>query len=121
MGTNNYGFSVANKRLDSSNQNYHKYYYSTNNANTFTIDNTGAATLLSLLNLGGNIIGSGAALTNLNYYDIPNLPDWLGYAINTYLNSLLTYSILSIKNFNSTSTTTLKIWIFIKKIKYYHR
>ncbi len=40
-------------------------------------------TLSSLLNVVGNIIGSGTALTNLDYKAITNKPDLSGYAIST--------------------------------------
>ncbi len=51
-----------------------------------------------LLNVGGNITGSGTALTNLNYNAITNKPDLTWYATNTNLNNLSTSSILSINN-----------------------
>ncbi len=41
-----------------------------------------ATTCLSSLNVVGNIIGSGTALTALNYNSIINAPDLSGYAIN---------------------------------------
>ena len=52
------------------------------------------STLLSSLNIVGNIIGSGTALTNLNYNSITNRPDLTVYAANTNLNSLSTNSTL---------------------------
>ena len=57
---------------------------------------SGASTCLSSLNVVGNIIASGTALTNLNYNAITNKPDLTGYALNTNLNNLSTNSILSI-------------------------
>ena len=39
-----------------------------------------------IINVQGNITGSGTALTNLNYNAITNKPDLTGYAINTNLN-----------------------------------
>ena len=45
-----------------------------------TIINNGL-TCSSSLNVIGNIIGSGTALTNLNYNAITNKPDLTGYAI----------------------------------------
>jgi len=77
-----------------------------NNKTNFTnLLVSNASTLLSSLNITGNIIGSGTALTNLNYNAITNRPDLSGYAINTNLNSLSTSSTLSINNLNNTSTT----------------
>jgi hypothetical protein len=35
-GTNNYGFGIASDTLQYSSNNYHKFYNSTNNLNTFT-------------------------------------------------------------------------------------
>ncbi len=40
-GTNNSGFGIASDTLQYSSQNYHKFYNSSNNANTFTIDGSG--------------------------------------------------------------------------------
>ena len=65
------------------------------------------ATCMSSLNIAGNIIGNGTALSNLNYNAITNKPDLTGYATNTNLNSLSTNSILSINNLNATSTSLL--------------
>jgi hypothetical protein len=45
---------------------------------------------MSSLNIAGNIIGNGTALSNLNYNAIINKPDLTGYATNTNLNSLST-------------------------------
>ena len=59
-----------------------------------------ATTCLSSLNVVGNIIGSGTALTNLNYNAITNKPDLTGYAINTNLNSISSYSYLNISGTN---------------------
>jgi hypothetical protein len=60
--------------------------------------------LVSSLNVVGNIIGSGTALTNLNYNAILNKPDLSGYALTTNLNSFSTTSILSINNKQDTYT-----------------
>ena len=86
-----------------------------NNSSTFqsslfvsgntTLNN--ATTCMSSLNVAGNIIGSGTALTNLNYNSITNKPDLTVYATNTILNSYSTSSMLAINNLNSTSTTLL--------------
>ena len=62
---------------------------------------------MSSLNVAGNIIGSGTALTSLNYNAITNKPDLSVYASNTILNSFSMASILSINNLNTTSTTLL--------------
>ena len=51
------------------------------------------ATILSLLNIGGYIAGSGSGLTNLIYDNIINKPD---LATTAKLNSLSTNSILLI-------------------------
>ena len=51
----------------------------TNFTNLFV---SGASTLLSTLNVVGNIIGSGTALTNLDYNAITNRPDLTIYATN---------------------------------------
>ncbi len=40
-GTNSYGFGIAGSTLQYSSHNFHKFYNSSNNANTFTIDSTG--------------------------------------------------------------------------------
>ena len=53
------------------------------------------------------MIGSGTALTNLNYNAITNKPDLSVYAQNTILNSYSTSSMLAINKLNSTSTTLL--------------
>ena len=49
-------------------------------------------------NVVGNIIGSGTALTNLNYNAITNKPDLTVYATNTNLNTISTFSALNISN-----------------------
>jgi hypothetical protein len=49
---------------------------------------SGASTINSSLNVVGNVIGSGTALTNLNYNAITNRPDLTVYATNTNLNNL---------------------------------
>ncbi len=51
-----------------------------------------------IINVSGNIIGSGTALSNLNYNSITNKPDLTGYATNTNLNSISTFSELNISN-----------------------
>ncbi len=38
----------------------------------------GATTCMTSLNVGGNIIGNGSALTNLNYHAITNKSDLTG-------------------------------------------
>ena len=48
----------------------------------------GATTLFSTLNVVGNIIGSGTALTNLNYDAITNKPDLTNYVNNTIFQTL---------------------------------
>jgi hypothetical protein len=60
--------------------------------------------LVSSLNVVGNIIGSGAALTNLNYNAIPNKPDLSGYALTNNLNNISTSAILLINNKQDTYT-----------------
>ena len=40
-GTNNYGFGITAGTVMYSSQSFHKFYNSSNNANTFTIDSTG--------------------------------------------------------------------------------
>jgi len=67
---------------------------------TTTLNN--ATPLLSSLNVVGNIIGSGTALTNLNYNAITNKPDLTVYATNTNLNSLSQYSTLNINYLQDT-------------------
>ena len=54
---------------------------------------TNNATVLSSLNIGGYIIGSGSGLTNLIYDNIINKPD---LATTTNLNNLSTNSTLNI-------------------------
>ena len=71
------------------------------NAYNLTTNN---ATVLSTLNIGGYIIGSGTGLTNLIYGNIINKPD---LALNTTLYNLSTYSNLNISNLQATSTTIL--------------
>ena len=63
---------------------------------------TNKATILSTLNIGGHIIGSGTGLTNLIYGNIINKPD---LASTANLDSLSTTSTLNISNLQSTSTT----------------
>ena len=50
---------------------------------------------MSSLNVSGNIIGSGTALSNLNYNAISNKPD---FALNSSVNSISTFSALNIAN-----------------------
>ncbi len=71
------------------------------NAYNLTTNN---ATVLSTLNIGGYIAGSGSGLTNLIFDNIIIKPD-LATAAN--LNSLSTNSILSISNLQITSTSLL--------------
>ena len=63
---------------------------------------TNNATILSTLNIGGYIIGSGSGLTNLIYDNIINKPD---LATTANLNNLSTNSTLNISNLQATSTT----------------
>ena len=44
---------------------------------------------MSSLNVQGNIIGNGTAITNLNYNAIIDKPDLTGYALNTNLNNFV--------------------------------
>ncbi len=60
-----------------------------------------------IIDVSGNIIDSGTALTNLNYNAMTNKPDLTQYATSANLNSLSTNSILSINNLNSTSSTSI--------------
>ena len=62
-------------------------------------------TCMGTLNVHGNIIGSGTAISNLNYTAITNKPDLSVYATNTNLTSISTFSKLNIDNLNATSTT----------------
>ena len=55
-------------------------------------------TCMSSLNIAGNINGNGTALSNLNYNAITNKPDLSGYATNTNLNNISTFSALNISN-----------------------
>ena len=71
------------------------------NAYNLTTNN---ATVLSTLNIGGYIIGSGTGLTNLIYGNIINKPD---LASTANLDSLSTTSTLNISNLQSTSTSLL--------------
>ena len=50
------------------------------------------ATILSSLNVAGNLIGSGTALSNLNSSSIINPPNLSVYATNANFNSLSNYS-----------------------------
>ena len=63
---------------------------------------TNNATVLSTLNIGGYIIGSGTGLTNLIYGNIINKAD---LASTANLDSLSTTSTLNITKLQSTSTT----------------
>ncbi len=60
------------------------------------------ATVLSTLDIGGYIIGSGTGLTNLIYGNIMNKPD---LASTANLDRLSTTSTLNIPNLQATSTT----------------
>ena len=73
------------------------------NAYNLTTNN---ATVLSTLNIGGYIIGSGTGLTNLIYGNIITKPD---LALNTNLYNLSTYSNLNISNLQATTTTNIRI------------
>ena len=65
---------------------------------------TNKATILSTLNIGDYIIGSGTGLTNLIYDNIINKPD---LALTANLNNLSTTSTLNISNLQATSTSLL--------------
>ena len=54
-GTNSYGFGIAADTLQYSSQNYHKFYNSSNHANTFTIDSTGNISCTGNIGIGGVI------------------------------------------------------------------
>jgi hypothetical protein len=56
-GTNSYGFGIAGDILQYSSQNYHRFYNSSNNANTFTIDSTGNIISTGYLFAGGTTTG----------------------------------------------------------------
>jgi hypothetical protein len=56
---------------------------------------TNNATILSTLNIGGFVVGSGSGLTNLIYDNIINKPD---LATTANLNNLSTNSTLNISN-----------------------
>jgi hypothetical protein len=73
LGTNSYGFGIASGTLMYSSQSFHKFYNSSNNANTFTIDSTGNISCTGTLTTGSNLTvnwfanihnGSGAAAVN---------------------------------------------------------
>ncbi len=70
---------------------------------------TNKATVISTLNVGGYIVGSGTGLTNLKYYNIINQPD---LALTANLNILSTNSTLNISNLQDTSTSLLNKTIF---------
>jgi hypothetical protein len=73
-----------------------------NVSGTTTLNNN--TTLLSSLNVVGNIIGSGTALTNLNFNAITNKPDFISAS---YLNNSMTEERpYPPKTFNSATTTT---------------
>jgi len=74
------------------------------NAYNLTTNN---ATVLSTLNIGGYIIGSGTGLTNLIYGNIINKPD---LASTANLDSLSTTSTLNISNYNLHQQQYLIIW-----------
>ncbi len=76
---------------------------------------TNNATILSRLNIGGYVTGSGSGWTNLIYDNIINKPD---LATTANLNNLSKISTLSINghttqisNLNNTSTTIFNNWI----------
>ena len=83
--------------------------YDVNSYNLITTN----ATVLSTLNVAGNIIGSGTALSNLNYGSITNPPDltqynaWTKSGNNVY-NTLLSNGNVGIGNTNPTGILEIK-------------
>jgi hypothetical protein len=76
---------------------------------------SGASTVLSSLNIVGNFVGSGTALTNLNYNAITNNPDITVYATNVSgtnanFNSLSSYTYLNISGTNRTLNNKTNIF-----------
>jgi hypothetical protein len=63
-----------------SSYNYHKFYNSTNNSNTFTINGAGNATVLANM-AAATFSGNGAALTNLAYANITGTPTITNYVL----------------------------------------
>ncbi len=63
-------------------------YNVTCNSNLKNVNISGNTKINSTSNVVGNMIGSGTAVTNLNYTAITNKPDLTGYATNTNLNNL---------------------------------
>ena len=82
-------------------------YYEGDNTNKITIGRDMGFGTISSVNINGYIVGSGTALTNLNYNSITNKPDLTVYATNTNLNSLSTNSILSINNLSTSSILSI--------------
>ena len=64
-------------------------YYEGGGTNKITIGRYTGFGTISSVNINGNIIGTGTALTNLNYNAITNKPDLTVYATNTNVSYLL--------------------------------
>ena len=60
-GTNEYGFGIAGSTLMYSSRNFHNFYNSSNNLNTFSIDGSGNATM----NGGNLIVGNSNSYPNV--------------------------------------------------------
>ena len=73
-GVNNYGFGIGNGTLMYSSQLYHKFYNSSNNANTFTIDSTGNI----------SCTGSAAIANGINITGATNAPQSLSFRSTDY-------------------------------------
>ena len=96
--------------------------YDVNSYNLITTN----ATVLSTLNVAGNIIGSGTALSNLNYGSIINPPDltqynaWTKSGNNVY-NTLLSNGNVGIGNTNPTGILEIaKLDWSINRMKWGH-
>ena len=84
-------------------------YASNNKTNFSNLVVSGASTLLSSLNVSGNIIGSGSALTNLNYNAILNPPSIISLNNPATFISTLNISGSTTLNRASTCMSTLNV------------
>ena len=92
-GTNSYGFGIASGTLMYSSQSFHKFYNSSNNANTFTIDSAGNISSAGAICCSGDLTVGGTVAPNLKFGNIGGLriAGW-DYG-NTLYQSIVIYDI----------------------------
>jgi len=104
-GTNSYGFGIAGDTLQYSSQKYHKFYNSSNNLNTFTIDSTGNIICVGILNVSSSTTLNNATtcISSLNVSGLTTLSN------NTTCISSLNVSGFTTLNNNTTCISSLNV------------